>query len=89
MNEIDFTNPPLNLEQECGNGYVKFTDYSSNPDTGLFYMAGEMLDENHDIIGNFTGDAYIYNFHIDDHNMNIQLCMEMDYKGDIKKILSL
>lgn len=89
MNEIDFTNPPLNLEQECGKGYVKFTDYSSNRDTGLFHMVGEMLDENHDIIGNFTGDAYIYNFHIDDHNMNIQLYMEMDCKGDIKKILSL
>lgn len=52
-------------------------------------MAGEMLNESHDVIGNFTGDAYIYNFHIDDHNMNIQLCMKMDCKGDIKKILSL
>ncbi|MFT4314452.1 MAG: hypothetical protein AB3P11_05150 [Wolbachia pipientis] len=89
MNEIDFTNLPLNLEQECGNGYVKFTDYSSNPDAGLFHMAGEMLDENHGIIGNFTGDAYIHNFRVDDHNMNIQLYMEMDCKGDIKKILSL
>uniref|UniRef100_A0AAU7YMS3 Uncharacterized protein n=1 Tax=Wolbachia endosymbiont of Oeneis ivallda TaxID=3171168 RepID=A0AAU7YMS3_9RICK len=89
MNEIDFTNPPLNLEQECGNGYIKFTDYSSNSDTGLFHMAGEMLNENHGIIGNFTGDAYIHNFRVDDHNMNIQLYMEMDCKGDIKKILSL
>jgi hypothetical protein len=53
MNEIDFIHPPLNLEQECGNGYIKFTDHSSNSDTGLFHMAGEMLNESHDVIGNF------------------------------------
>ncbi|MGL9725846.1 MAG: hypothetical protein ACR5KV_04110 [Wolbachia sp.] len=46
MNEIDFTNLPLDLEQEYSNAYIKFTDYSANQDTGLFHMASKMLDEN-------------------------------------------
>jgi hypothetical protein len=52
-------------------------------------MENEILDESHHMIGNFTIDAYIYNFHIDDQSMNTELCMEIDLKGDMRKINSL
>lgn len=91
MNEIDFinTNHPLNLEQEFGNGYIKLTDGSFNEYTGHYQIGSEILDESHNMIGNLTIDGYIYNAHEDDHNMNLKFSMEMDLKGDIKKINSL
>lgn len=91
MNEIDFINinQPLNLEQELGNGYIKLTDRSFNEGTGHYHIESEILDESHQMIGNFTIDTYIYNFHIDDQNMNTKLYMEMDLKGDMRKINSL
>ncbi|MCA4775175.1 hypothetical protein IHO40_03590 [Wolbachia endosymbiont of Mansonella ozzardi] len=91
MNEIDFVNinQPLNLEQEFGNGYIKLTDHSFNEGTGHYHMESEILDESHHIIGNFTIDTYICNFHIDDHNMNTKLCIEVDFKGDMRKTNSL
>ncbi|MCM1001127.1 MAG: hypothetical protein KTV72_02205 [Wolbachia endosymbiont of Melophagus ovinus] len=91
MNEVGCINiyQPLSLEQELGNGYIRLTDCSFNEGTGRYHMESEILDESHHIIGNFTTDTYIYNFHIDDHNMNTKLCMEMDLKGDMRKINSL
>ncbi|MDR2609354.1 MAG: hypothetical protein LBC06_02030 [Rickettsiales bacterium] len=91
MSEIDFINinQPLNLEQELGNGYIKLIGHSFNEGTGHYHMESEILDESHHMIGNFTIDAYIYNFHIDDHNINTKLHMEMDLKGDMRKINSL
>lgn len=91
MNEIDFINinQPLNLEQELGNGYIKLTDRSFNEDTGHYHIESEILDESHHMIGNFTIDAYIYNFHIDNQNMNTKFCMEIDLKGDMREINSL
>ncbi|MDR3132272.1 MAG: hypothetical protein LBU02_04230 [Rickettsiales bacterium] len=89
MNAIDFTNQPLNLEHEFGNGYIKLTNHSFNEGTGHYHIESEILDESHQMIGNFTIDTYIYNFHIDDQNMNAKLYMEMDLKGDMRKINSL
>ncbi|MDR1139833.1 MAG: hypothetical protein LBJ80_01400 [Rickettsiales bacterium] len=91
MNEIDFINinQPLNLEQELGNGYIKLTDRSFNEGTGNYHIESEILDESHHMIGNFTIDAYIYNLHMDDYNVNTKLCMEVDFKGDVRKINSL
>ncbi|MGL9757287.1 MAG: hypothetical protein ACR5LA_00100 [Wolbachia sp.] len=88
MNEIDFTNPPLNLEQECGNGYVKFTDYSSNPDTGLFHIGGEILDESHDTIGKLTIDGFPLYVYQDDHRVNIKYGIELNLEGNIEEIYS-
>ncbi|MDR0288476.1 MAG: hypothetical protein LBH78_00215 [Rickettsiales bacterium] len=65
------------------------TDRSFNEGTGHYHMENEILDESHHMIGNFTIDAYIYNFHIDDQSMNTELCMEIDLKGDMRKINSL
>ncbi|WP_250294936.1 hypothetical protein [Wolbachia endosymbiont of Oedothorax gibbosus] len=91
MNEIDFinTNHPLNLEQEFGNGYIKLTDGSFNEYTGHCQIGSEILDESHNMIGNLTIDGYIYDAYADNHNMNLKFSMEMDLKGDIKKINSL
>ncbi|MGL9718557.1 MAG: hypothetical protein ACR5K9_07895 [Wolbachia sp.] len=91
MNEIDFINinQPLNLEQEFGNGYIKFTDGSFNEHTGHYHIGSTILDESHHTIGNLTIDGYVYNFREDDHNVNLKFSVEMDLKGDIKKINSL
>ncbi|MGL9733082.1 MAG: hypothetical protein ACR5KW_03655 [Wolbachia sp.] len=88
MNETDFINfnQHLNPEQELGNGYIKLTNHSFNESASQFHIESEILNESHKIIGNFTIDTYIYNFHIDDQNMNTKLYMEIDLKGDMKKI---
>ncbi|WCR58274.1 hypothetical protein [Wolbachia endosymbiont of Ctenocephalides felis wCfeJ] len=89
MSEIDFINQPLNLEQEFGNGYIKLTDCSFNEGTGHDHIGSKILDEKHHTIGNLTIDGYIYNFYEDNNNMNLKFSVEMDLKGDMKKINSL
>ncbi|WP_265026586.1 hypothetical protein [Wolbachia endosymbiont (group A) of Bibio marci] len=91
MNEIDFinTNHPLNLEQEFGSGYIRFTDGYFDENTGGYGMIGQVLDENHNTLGPLTVGGYVCHFHHDDHKVNLQYLMEVNLEGDMEKILSL
>lgn len=91
MSEIDFINvdQSLSLDQEFGSGYIKFTDSFFSEDTGCYAVKSEILDENHNMLGNLDVHGRICHFYQDDHKFNISYGMEMNLKGDIEHILSL
>ncbi|MFP3023619.1 MAG: hypothetical protein ACEY3K_12270 [Wolbachia sp.] len=92
MNEIDiiYTSPSyLNSEQESGDGYFKLTNCSFDERTGCHQVAGEILDTNHNTIGNATIYECPTYVHKDDHEFNIQIYREFSVKGDMEKISSL
>lgn len=91
MNEIDFinTNHPLNLEQEFGSGYIKLTDSHFKGYTDHYSQKGEVLDESHNVIGNFTINDHIGSVYENDHRFNFHQSRLITLEGDIEKILSL
>ncbi|WP_065094796.1 MULTISPECIES: hypothetical protein [unclassified Wolbachia] len=89
MNEMDFINLPLDLEQELGDGYIKLTDSDFNGYTDHHSQKGEVLDESHNVIGNFTINDYIGTVCENDHKFNFHQSRQITLEGDIEKILSL
>ncbi|MGL9778787.1 MAG: hypothetical protein ACR5K5_00675 [Wolbachia sp.] len=89
MNEMDFINLPLGLEQELGGGYIKLTDSHFKGYTDHYSQKGEVLDESHNVIGNFTINDHIGSVYENDHKVNLQYFMEVNLEGDIEKIDSL
>lgn len=91
MSEIDFINvdQSLSLEQEFGSGYIKVTEQFFDQDAGCYKMASEILDENHNILGNLEVNTRIIHFYEDDCEYSTRYDTETRFKGDIKHIFSL
>ncbi|WP_425386209.1 hypothetical protein [Wolbachia endosymbiont (group A) of Barypeithes pellucidus] len=94
MSKKDFIDSyhPSNSEQEIfnlGNGHIKITEDSFDQNTGYYKVLSEILDENSNVIGNLNIHGPLWNFYHDDYKINIHYGMEVNLKGDIKKILSL
>lgn len=89
INEMDFINLPLDLEQELGDGYIKLTDSHFKGYTDHYSQKGEALDESHNVIGNFTINNHIGLVYENDHRFNFHQSRLITLEGDIEKILSL
>lgn len=93
MNNIDFINQSFSeqqyVDQELGNGYFRLTNGYFDEDSGGYGIIGQILDENHNVLGSGTFGGYVYNFHQDDYNITLQYFTDVNLKGDVKKILSL
>lgn len=70
MNEIDFINLPLDLEQELNDGYIKLTSDYFDGSTNHYSQEGKVLDESHNVIGNFTIKGHIGSAYENDHRFN-------------------
>jgi hypothetical protein len=91
MNEIDFINvdQSLSLEREFGSGYINVTDSFFSEDTGCYGMKSEILDENHNMLGNLEVNGRLCHFYQDDHKTDVRYYTEINLEGDIKQMDSL
>ena len=49
-------------------------------------MIGQVLDENHNMLGPLTVGGYVCHFHHVDHKLNLYYFMEVNLEGDIEKV---
>ncbi|WP_341808413.1 hypothetical protein [Wolbachia endosymbiont (group E) of Neria commutata] len=94
MSEIDFINvdQPSSFDNaifNLGNGCLRVTEDSFNPNTCDYKATGEILDENHHMIGNLVINGQVETLHLDDHKLSVKYGVEMSLEGDINNIFSL